>query len=536
MNAHERINSTLQQRWRLIKKGGDDFVEEFLVRREKESTAVFQARQSMSYDPATASSAVDDVVNSLSARLDVSRTGGSTEYQDIIDGNNGGVDRNGASMDDFLISSTIPELCFMQKVCWVIHNFTDPNDERKVPYIVQHPVEQIFNWAYRDGRLTAFAVKFPASVIDEETGFAKEEVEVIRAFKLTESGVETWLQSEDDIELDVLTLEEGSSREVLGIDEIPVVVFNLPVGLLSKIDKIQIAALNLASADIQWLRTANLTIYTEQGTAFPRGAMVKSADPTTEEDTHEITLGSDTGRKYPMNAERPGFISPSAEPINASMKKQEVLDLKAKELLKTNMANMSLASAESIQLLGQGMESGLFIIGTVLKLGEEAFARIFHKYLNRESSPVTVSYPKKYELRTEQDRLNKVKEVKEISKTFGSNTAKKYLEIQAVNILLDGRIPHEELLAIHKEIQDTDFCIYEPTTVRDLVEAGIISRALASRSLGAPAEDAASAEAEHIRRIVAVKISQTSGMGDVDPDPAFSEKIRKEAAIEVPDA
>jgi hypothetical protein len=234
-----------------------------------------------------------------------------------------------------------------------------------------------------------------------------------------------------------------------------------------------------------------------------------------------------------MNA--PQFISPPADPIRASMEKQAQLETRAKEILKASMSSMSLASAESIQLLGQGMESGLFIIGTVLKLGEDMFAELFHEYMNRAENDVTISYPKKYELRTESDRLAKVKEIKDIAKTLGSNTAKRYLEIEAINTLLDGRAPYDQLQAMREEVMATEFCIYEPDTVTTLVESGIISHALASKSLGAPEIDAATAEEEHIRRITAVKISQTSGMGSLDPDPAFAEKVRKEAAVEVRD-
>lgn len=536
MNAHPSIDTDRLERWRLIKEGGDDFVDKYLIQRAKELASAFQTRKEMTYDPATAASAVDDVVNSLAARLDITRSGDSPEYQDIIAGNNGGVDKNGSSMNDFLIAKTIPELCFMKKVCWAVHNFTEDDDIRKVPYIVQHPVEEIFNWAYRNGQLTAFALKFNASVIDEETGLEAEEKEIIRAYKLTPGGVETWLQTEDDIEIDPLTLEAGSSRATLALTRIPVVVFDLPVGLLSKIDKMQIAMLNLESADIEWLRVANITLYVEQGNGHvPQAAMIKSEDPTVESDSYEITLGSAQGRRYAMNAEKPDFIAPPADPIRTSMEKQAQIEKKVKEILKATMSSMSLASAESIQLLGQGMESCLFAIGTVLKLGEDAFASLFHEYMGRGEKVITISYPKKYELRTEADRLKKSKELKDISKTIGSNTAKKYLEIDVAKTLLDGRVPHDQMKIIEEEIIASTFCIYDPETVSTLVEGGIISHSLGATALGAPSNDYANAEAEHIRRIVAVKVSQTSGMGAVDPDPAFAEKVRKEdATSEIP--
>lgn len=537
MNAHPSIDTDLLERWRLIKNGGDDFVEEFLVQREKEDGVAFSNRQDMAYDPATASSAVEDVVNSLAARLDVTRTGGSPEYQNVVAGRLGGVDRNGSSMNDFIIRETLPELCFMQRVCWVVQNFTDDEDTRKFPWIKMYRAEEIFNWAYQDNKLVAFAIKFQAKTMNPETGFLNDdEKAIIQAFTLKDGRVETWFQTEDDTEVDPITLEPGSSRQTLDIDEIPVIDMQLPVGLLSKIDRMQIAALNLESADIEWLRTGNITLYVEQGSGFHPAALVKSADGTAEPDVNEVTLGSSTGRQYPMDAERPAFISPSPEPIRASMEKQKHIAERVREILKTTLSDMKLASAESLGLLGQGMEAGLFGIGTVLNLAEVKFARIFHKYQNRGEIETSIGYPVKYELTTQEDRLNKATKIKEIAKNFGSNTAKKYLEIQAIETLLGGKVPFEDMEAIKKEILDSEFCIYDPETVEVLVQAGIISRALAAESIGAPEGDSVAAEEEHIRRIVAVQVSQTSGTGSLNPDPKLAEDVRKEAAIEVRDA
>lgn len=537
MNAHPSIKTDIHKRWRLIKDGGDDFIDEFLTQRLSEDPTDFSARADLAYDPATASSAVDDVINSMAARLDINRSGGSDEYQNCVAGRLGGVDRDGSSMNDFIIRNTLPELCYMQKVCWVVQNFTDPNDTRKFPWIKQYTAEEVFNWTYKDGKLIALALKYKAQSLNPDTGFANDsEIDVVRVFRLLEGRVETWLQTPDDQELDVNTLQAGSSRQFIEIDEIPAFIFALPIGLLTKIDKMQIAALNLESADVDWLRTGNKTIYVEQGMGFHPAMITKAEDGTVEEDKVEIKLGTNSGRMYGQGMAQPAFINPSADPLRASMEKQNHINNRVKDILKTTLSDMKLASADALSIMGQGMESGLYGIGTVLLIGELAFARIFHKYLNRGEVEVTVAYPKKYELRTEEDRINKSEKIKTISQTFGSNTAKKYLELQAVYTLLDGKIPFEELKKIESEILNSEFCIYDPVTIESLVQAGIISRSLAGTSIGAPENDSKDAEAEHIRRIVAVQVAQTSGTGSLNPDPKLTEDVRKEAALEVRDS
>src|SRR5690606_35567271 len=157
-----------------------------------------------------------------------------------------------------------------------------------------------------------------------------------------------------------------------------------------------------------------------------------------EEDQYKIKLGSSTGRQYPMNANQPNFIAPPADPIRVSMEKQKELSIKCRDILKTTLSELKQASAESISLLGQGMEAGMFSIGTVLLLGEIKYARIVHKFLGSDDEP-TVTYPKKYELKTEVERITKAKTLKEVQKTIGSNIAKKHLEVQVLQTLLEGK-------------------------------------------------------------------------------------------------
>ena len=174
------------------------------------------------------------------------------------------------------------------------------------------------------------------------------------------------------------------------------------------------------------------------------------------------------------------------------------------------------------------LEAGLFVIGVAFLTAEIKFARLFAKYEGRGENTSKISYPVKYELRTEEDRLNKASELKKIQKSVGSNIAKKHLEVQVIQTLLEGKIPSDQYDAAVAEVMEDDFVIYDAETVINLTEQGIISRALASGAMGAPETDVQTAMDEHLERIKAVQLSQTVGSGAA-AEPALQEKVRKEA-------
>lgn len=530
MNEHPDRADLELERWRLIKNGGDAFVEEFLVKRDYETSTSFAARTLITPDPCTASSAIDDLINTISARLDVTRSGGSDNFKNVISGALGGVDRQGTDMQTFIIRECLPELCYMSMHGWLIHSFIDESDPLKTPYIIPYRAEDIYNWAFVNGRLVAIALRSFAAIIDED-GFSKDSLEVYRVMKLVDGKVVTHLENVGGEQIDPITLQPASSEETLNLDEIPFVFLRLPVPLLQKIDKYQIAVLNLQSADIDWLNTGNMTIYVEQTPLHGTLPQIRQPeDPTQDPITNQVTIGNKIGRSYSMQANQPDFIAPPDGPIRVSMEKQKSLSDQVKDILKTQLNTMKLASSESIDKLSQGLEAGLFVIGVCLLTAEIKFARIFSKYEGKGEDTSKISYPSKYELRTEEDRLNKATKLKEIQKSIGSNTAKKHIELQVLQTLLEGKIPSDEYDAAIEEVKASEFCIYDPDSVMNLTEQGVISRELASKTLGAPADDAAKAMAEHLERVKAVQLSQTVGAGaNVTPDPAFEQKTRKQA-------
>lgn len=528
MTEHPEYDKDLYERWRLIKEGGDAFVEKYLKKRSAEEDPDFTIRKELTPDPGVASSAIEDVKNAFSPRMDVVRSGGSEIYQSLIKGLLGGVDKHNTTMDDFIKTNTLPELLYMGKAGILVQNYVDDADPHKFPYLVHYNADQIYNWAYTNGQLSRLVLKESAQKLDED-GFVASIIEIYRVFKLDGESVEVKIVNSDGKELDPITFEPGSSTEIIDLPVIPFVIYKLTKGLLHKIDKYQIAYLNLESSDLDWLSTANLPIYTEQRSLVTDLTRQKADG---EEDKQTVRLGTKQGRAYSPGMDRPGFISPDSGPIEVSMKKQLQLQARIKDTLKTTLADVKMASAESLVLRDRGLEAGLSAIGATLNAGDLAVALIMHMYMVSAEVP-NVAYPKKYELRTEEDRLATVNTLKELQKNLGSTEAKKAVEEIICRTILEGKVPDQELQKMLKEIQGAKLGIFDPETLAALVEAGIVSHELASSAIGAPTGDAAVAAAEHKERITAIKLAQSSsGVADESPDPKLDEKVKKNEATD----
>lgn len=520
MNSHPSYDEENYKLWRLIKEGGKDFVEEYLVKREQETETEFSNRKDQTPDPAIAASAIDDVRSAFAPRMEVTRTGGHEIYQAMMKGLEGGVDGNHTTQDDYLKTQVLPELLFMGKVGVLIVN-TDPPT---IPYCELYKAEDIWNWSYSRGQLTKLVLN--ESAIIYKNGLPSGETKDIhRIFTLTPNGVEMTITDRNDAPLDE-DLNSGEFTQILRLTEIPFVIYELPHSLLKSIDRYQITYLNLESSDIAWLFRANMTIYTEQGSAIEDQIRRKKTDDETQ-DMPKVLLGDSIGRRYGVGMDRPQFIAPPTEPIETSMKKQKQIEDRIKDILKTKLSELKMASAESLTLRERGLESGLAAIGSVLRSGDVKTAIVIHMYLGSDERP-SISYPVKYELRTEEDRVVAAKALKEIQISIGSLAAKKQLEILICRTLLEAKIPAAKLREIESEIEQSELGIYDPTQVVELVNAGIISHEIAGIILNTPKDDYKKAEEEHRARLIAIQQAQsTSGVPDTSPDPQFEEKEKK---------
>ncbi len=523
-------------KFRLTYAGGEAFRDEYLKTfSSREDPSEFAARKNSTYVPAHAKAAVNDVKNAIFQRMiDIARKGGPESYEVAITGNKGGVDLAGNSMDSFIGRLVLPELLSMAKVGIYVDKprldeGADLHTQRNVrPYLYMYKVEDIRSWVINDqNQLVSLLLRDHREQIDDQYGLVVEEIEEYRLLKLTENGVT--VQFFDDA-----GVEDTTRQVVLNLTQIPFVLGEIGTSLLTDTADYQIALMNLSSSDMNYAFKSNFTFYTEQynPTAdIMQHRQSDASDATSKPGTaaeakkardKEIKVGATKGRRYSKGLDRPGFIHPSSEPLNASMEKQEKMKQEIRQLINLAITNIEprRASAESKQLDERGLEAGLSYIGLELEYMEREVARIWAQYENRRSpNPATIQYPKKYSLKTDEDRR---KEAKELTKQAAEVPSKKYQKEtmkEVADITIGFKVSSEDLLTIHKEIDSADVVIMNGETIRQDVEAGLLSKETGSKARLYPANEVKKAAEEHIARLEAIAISQSKD-GGVIKDPA----------------
>ena len=102
------------EKWRDVYEGGQHFIDRYLKPfSTREGDAAFKRRKEVTYNPAFAKEAVNEIKNSIFQRLtDISRVGGSESYRRAVEGKDGGVNLLGESMTSFIGRRILPELLF----------------------------------------------------------------------------------------------------------------------------------------------------------------------------------------------------------------------------------------------------------------------------------------------------------------------------------------------------------------------------------------------------------------------------------------
>jgi hypothetical protein len=105
-------------KWRLTYASGQEFIDKYLEwMRSKEDRREFLSRRRITYCPAFAKAAIQEVRNSIYRRMrDVTRAGGPKSYQNACSGLKGGVDLLGSNMNYFMGVKILDELLTMARV------------------------------------------------------------------------------------------------------------------------------------------------------------------------------------------------------------------------------------------------------------------------------------------------------------------------------------------------------------------------------------------------------------------------------------
>lgn len=586
IHDHNLVN---WEKWRLTYEAGDRFIEEFVLKfSNREDPRDYARRKQITPVAAFASAAIDEIKNSIFQRIgDTTRTNGPDSYQQSITGRNGGVDLHGSSINWFMGHHIIPELLVQKKVGIYVDapNFgvTQADKGKKHPYFIAYRAEDIRNWAYtgsnEGAQFSALLLREFRYVISPQTGLPLREVPIYRHVFLNPQGFVT-IQFFDQ------SGSPTSAQTTLGIKKIPFAVGELTNSLMKNVANHQISLTNMESSDIAYILKGNYALYTEQFDQKNNNPLVRQAQAIYQEyyhgvppiDTNEhhhaprpatvagvtgmpvgspvvtpasvgpgilpgpvgenFDAGPSGGRRYPIGAERPGFISPSPDPIKVSMEKGQRLKDDIRSLVHLALASVQSrgTSAES-KLVDreQGLESGLAAIGLELEHLECQVAAYWAMYEGAE--PATVIYPKHWSLKSVEEVIKEVESWEALRDSIPSNTFKSEVNKIIVEQVIGTKVSPDILTKIKAEIDKAKGGSSDPKTVNMDVESGVLSAKTASGLRGYPDGEVDAAQNEHSARLASIAEAQSSGkaLNAVAQTVAENELKNNPAARGVPD-
>ena len=553
VKLHELKHPTYSQmcelwaKYRLVYASGDDFIDKYLKKFSKrEDDPEFIDRRSITYSAAFAKSAIIEVKDSIFQRItDVTRENGPQSYLDAAAGEKRGVDLAGSTMNSFVGRFILPDLLSIGKIgifvdMPVINGPTLASKGSSRPYIYTYKAEDIINWVEDT---TSSEIEFKTLLLrdyayeyDESTGLPSEQVERYRLMWMEDGVVNIQLYDKDSKPIDQ-DGKPGISVLTIDLPTIPFVTIDITESLLTDVANYQIALMNLASSDVSYSLRANYPFYVEQfdpksenwwgrpaaagdTTAADGVSIVRSgeaADAATAKNK-EIEVGTASGRRVPRGLLMPEFIHPSSEPLKASMEKQDEIKSDIRHLIKLAVTQLApkMASAESKGFDERSLEAGLSAIGMELEHGERCIARYWSMYEDKAGKQPTITYPQRYSLRSDKDKRDEAKELRESAKAVPSTTFRKEAMKVVAAINIGANVSLETLRKIQAEIDEAEVVIVDAKELKDDIEVGIIDLEAASKAKSYPKGSVAKAKADHADRVKRIAESQAQARGTPD--------------------
>jgi hypothetical protein len=508
-----RAMSTSWKKFRLTYDGGREFVETYLRKFSiRENTGDFAIRKEISYCPAHAKAAIIDIKNAIYQRLvEIQRLGGPNSYVQAVNGQNGGVTRTGMTMTTFIGTQPLAELLTMAKVgVFVDKDKIDGKTKRDVvgitPYLYFYTAEEILSWSYDREVLQAVLLQERQNEVDPVTKLVTGSTKIYRHLSLTEKGVQLSVYDANG---------KRTSTDIINLTRIPFVIGQISQSLLTDVADYQIALLNLESSDIGYSLKSNFPFYVEQFN--PQMENIAKL-MTSEEDAREnvaasgeedAKIGATHGRKYAKGLERPSFIHPSSEPLRASMEKASQIKEDIRKLVNLSLKNLERPSgSQSADLTDEkGLEAGLSYIGMELERIEREIAEIWAAYEN--AAPAVVKYPKKYSLRSDEERMGECERLNKLKTNIPSKTCQKEIDKLVTTTLLETKLSYQVLETIHKEIDTAIVTVTDHETIREDHKSGLVSDKTASKILGYPEGESEQAKKDHADRAARIALAQS---------------------------
>lgn len=559
----------LQNEWekfRFIMRGGDEFIDKYVEKfSSAENPEDFAKRKRITPIAGFAKAAIKDIQTAIFQRLSaIRRKDGPKSWQSSLRGKLGGVDLQGAGMNFFMGNQVLPELLAMGKVGIYVDNFT-VNERRtrfdrgnQHPYIYIFEAEDIRSWEFflkgDELKLKQVLLRIRREIADPKLRLINRWVELFRHYWIADDGRVMCAHFDNKGNpFDIVNFQKLASVEEatieLDVDEIPLVILNLGTSLLMDVANHQIALTNMESADVGWILRSNIPVFTEQfdqkfehalNQGFGTGDF-NAEDQGSDGSNPELRkIGDSDGIRYPIGADRPGFINPSGETITSSMEKQKALKDDIRGLVNLALSNIKtkFASAESKELDERGLEASLSAIGLLLEHGERKIAELWAQYENSTDTPATVHYPERYSLRSDEERRKDATQLATSSADVSSSTFRKEVQKEIAEILLGGKVADDKLDKILTEIESSEFPTGNAETLRSDVEAGLVSRETASLARGyseGEAEKAAQEKAEVEAERAKAQMAQAEanlaarGLDTSDPLKAKEEKTESQS-------
>lgn len=538
-------------KWRYTYESGSAFIMKYLKQfTNREDPDDFCMRRDMTYCPAFAKAALDEVKNSIYQRMaDVTRAGGSKKYQAACSGVAGGVDLCGSSMNYYIGCNVLEEMLKMKKVGVYVDMPSDigrsqADSAHKHPYLYTYTTEDIRAWKLDEADdLTQYQsillrdhiyeydniFGFPINCIERYRRIWKEDGKVFFAFY---NGAGDMVDKNN---------QPTKDPTLLNIPVIPFVLFEISDSLMKNISDYQIALLNLASADMTYALKANFPFFIEQYEPRMTSQHLRPVGDGTSEGaavstTQEVKVGHAKGRRYPTGVNAPAFIHPSSEPMTASMEKQDQLKGEIRQLLALSVANLKgprMASAESKSKDEASLEAGLSYIGMTLENGERKVAEIW-SYYEGDKVVATVNYPQTYTLRTEDDRRTESEQLGKLLPLIPSVTYQKTVGKKLATTLLGASSSKETMEKIYGEIDKSPGFSSDPVTIASDLQNGLVCNDTASLLRGYPEGEAKKAEQDHANRLKRIQDAQTPkdgqarGIQDQSGDPLAGKQEKQQ--------
>lgn len=514
-------------KYRETYEGGESYRDKYLEHySDKESNEAFLRRRRMTPIETFAKNAVDDIRNSISMKMpDVSRIGGDISYQKAISGLDGGVDNKGNNMNTFIGDTALTELLVMGRVGIFVDmpnvsGLTLSQATQVHPYAYVYKVEDILSWSYQKpedpGEFKSLLLRDYSMdyTIDNDSGVVLPSGDRLERYRLM------WICPDDGrvcVQFFDKENDELSPITKLNLTRIPFIMPSIKGSIIKDVCSHQIALMNLASSSVSYGININFPIYTEQRDVRVFGAHLKGPDTTTStggpnSQNPSMETGPSDGLYYQPNTDRPDFISPPAEALEANLKLQDKLEDDIRKLVNLAVMNQRgerSTAKEDKGISDQGIEAGLAYVGSVLESTERKISELWGNYVNQDSA--MVSYPSRYTVKSTKDRLGEAKDLKELMITLPGTTIKKEVAKDIAAALIGHRTSADTMGKIYSEIDSAPYSTSDPDIISKSIEDGMCSKRVGSMALGFSPSVYKEADKEYTERLIRIKESQSDG-------------------------